>query len=196
MAAEYNGIDCRTTTQCEVVGDVNYDDTLQSVFGYALNGSTWTHQHQVNPGPDPGNTDAAVSCSAAGACTSVGSVQIIGSLALAERWDGSTWVRQITPALSYRPNEALSGVSCAGGSSCVAVGEAWHVNPHNGQLVDPRVEGEVWNGKTWAQSPPAAVSGGTAGLNALSCTSPTACIAVGGTATASSESTLAEAYTG
>lgn len=200
MAAEYNGVDCLTTALCEVVGDVNYDDTLQSVFGYTLSGSTWTHQDQVNPGQGtPGNTDVAVSCSSADACTSVGSVQIVGSLALAERWDGSTWVRQTTPALSYRPDDALYGVSCNGGSSCVAVGEAWHVDPHDGHLIDPRVEGEVWNGKTWTQSAPAVVSGGTAGLNAIACPSPTACIAVGGTSHgtpfATSESTLVEAYT-
>jgi hypothetical protein len=200
MAAEYNGVDCLTTALCEVVGDVNYNDTLQSVFGYALSGSTWTHQHQVNPGQGtPGNVDAAVSCSSADACTSVGSVQIVGSLALAERWDGSTWMRQITPTLSYRPDDALYGVSCNGGSSCVAVGEAWHVNPHDGQLIDPRVEGEVWNGKTWTQSSPAVVSGGTAALNAITCPSPTACIAVGGTSRgtpfATSESTLVEVYT-
>jgi hypothetical protein len=200
MGAGYNGVDCLTTTRCEVVGDVAYNDTLQSVFGYALSGSTWTHQDQVNPGQGtPDNDDAAVSCSSAGACTSVGSDQMIGSLALAERWDGSTWVRQATPAQSYRPNDALYGVSCHGGSACVAVGEAWHVDPNDGQLVDPRVEGEVWNGKTWTQSPPAVVSGGIAGLNAIACPSPTACIAVGGTSRgtpfATSESTLVEAYT-
>jgi hypothetical protein len=36
----------------------------------------------------------------------------------------------------------------------------------------------------------------TIGLSAVSCTSPTACIAVGDSYTTSSESTLVEAYTG
>jgi hypothetical protein len=93
------------------------NDTLQNVFAYGLSGSTWTFQHQVNPGPDPGNFDNAVSCSSASACTSAGSVQIIGELSLAEYWNGSTWVRQATPAPAHRPDTELDGVSCDGGAS-------------------------------------------------------------------------------
>ena len=194
--SEFTGIYCPTTTLCEVVGIVGYNDTLQGVFAYGLTGSTWTYQRQVNPGPDPGNTDAAVSCSAADACTSVGLVQIIGELALAEHWDGSTWARQVTPAPVNRPDTALSGVSCSGGSSCVTVGESYRVDPKNGHLIDGRVMGEVWNGTTWSQSPPVAPSGVSAALTGISCPSPTACIAVGDTSTLSSEATLVEAYTG
>jgi hypothetical protein len=195
-ASEFTGVDCPTATLCEAVGDVDYNDTLQAVFAYRLAGSTWTYQRQVNPGPDPGDADAAVSCSGADACTSAGFVAVIGEQALAEHWDGATWVRQVTPAPAHRPGTALSGVSCRGGSSCVAVGESWRVNQKNGHLIDPRVMGEVWNGKAWSQSPPVVPSGVIAGLNGISCPSPTACIAVGGASTASSESTLVEAYTG
>jgi hypothetical protein len=194
--SEFTGVDCPATTLCEVVGNVAYNDTLQSVFAYGLNGSTWTYQHQINPGPDPGNTDYAVSCSGAGACTSAGSVQIVGELALAEYWDGSTWVRQVTPAPVNRPDTTLYNVSCAGGSSCVAVGESYRVDPKNGHLIDPRVMGETWNGRTWSQSPPVVPSGLSATLTGISCQSPTACVAVGNASTPSSEATLAEAYTG
>lgn len=194
--SEFSDVDCPATTRCEVVGNVGYNDTLQSVFAYGLSGATWTYQPQVNPGPDPGNSDDAVSCSDAVACTSVGSVQIVGELALAEYWDGSTWLRQVTPAPVNRPDTALYGVSCDGSSSCVAVGESYRVDQKNGHLIDGRVMGEVWNGRTWSQSPPVVPSGVSAGLRGISCPSPTACIAVGDAATASSESTLVEAYTG
>ena len=194
--SEFSGADCPTATQCEVVGNVAYNDTLQNVFAYGLSGSTWTYQRQVNPGPDPGNTDNSVSCSTTGACTSAGSVAIIGELTLAEFWDGSTWVRQVTPAPAHRPDGTLDNVSCDGGSSCVAVGESYRVDPKNGHLIDPRVMGEVWNGRAWSQSLPVVPSGVSAGLTGISCPSPTACIAVGGASTASSESTLVEAYTG
>ena len=97
-ASEFTGVDCPTATLCEAVGDVDYNDTLQAVFAYRLTGSTWTYQRQVNPGPDPGDADAAVSCSGADACTSAGFVAVIGEQALAEHWDGATWVRQVTPA--------------------------------------------------------------------------------------------------
>jgi hypothetical protein len=195
-ASEFTSVDCPTTTLCEVVGNVAYNDTLQAVFAYGLSGTTWTYQRQVNPGPDPGSADSAVSCSSTIACTSVGSVSIIGELALAEHWDGSAWVRQATPAPVHRPDTALYGVGCNGGSSCVAVGESWRVDPKNGHLVDGRVMGEVWNGTAWSQSPPVVPSGVSAGLQGIWCTSPTACVAVGNTSTTSSESTLVEAYTG
>jgi putative hemolysin len=121
-ASQFTGVDCPAISLCEVAGDAFYNDTLQNVFGYGLNGSAWTYQRQVNPGPDPGNSDDAVSCSGTDACTSVGSVQIIGELALAERWDGSAWARQATSAPAHRPETALNDVSCAGDSSCVSVG--------------------------------------------------------------------------
>jgi hypothetical protein len=194
--SEYTDVDCTTATLCETVGLVGYNDTLQAVFAYSLNGATFTFQRQVNPGPDPGDTDAAVSCSATGACTSVGYMQVIGEEALAEHWDGSTWARQATPFPAKRAADALYDTSCDGGSSCVAVGESWVVDPHNGHLIDPRVMGEVWNGTAWSQSQPVVPSGVSAGLSGISCTSPTACIAVGGASTATSESTLVEAYTG
>lgn len=194
--SEFTGVDCPAATVCEVVGVVAFNDTLQNVFAYGLSGSAWTFQRQVNPGPDPGNTDSAVSCGDADACTSVGSVQIVGELALAEHWDGSAWARQITPAPVNRPDTALNAVSCDTGSSCVAVGESYRVDPNNGHLIDGRVMGETWNGKTWSQSAPVVPSGMSAALEGISCPSPAACIAVGDATTPSSESTLVEAYSG
>jgi hypothetical protein len=193
--SEFTAVDCPTTTFCEAVGNVAYNDTLQNVFAYGLSGSTWTYQRMVNPGPDPGDTAYAVSCSDASACTSAGSVTVIGESALAEHWNGSSWVRQAIPAQVKRPANALYGVSCNGGSFCVSVGESWRVD-RNGHLIDGRVMGQVWNGTAWSQSPPVVPSGESAGLNAISCPSPTACIAVGAASTASAQSTLVEAYTG
>ncbi len=189
--SEFTGIDCAALASCEAVGNVSYNDTLQSVFAYGLSGSTWTRQRQVNPGPDPGNTDGAVSCSGATDCTSVGSVYVVSQTALAEQWNGSTWVRQATPAPVDRPENALYDVSCASGTSCVAVGVSARTVTSAKQAM-----AEVWNGTSWSQSPLAGVAGMTIGLSAVSCASPTACIAVGDSYTTSSESTLIEAYTG
>jgi hypothetical protein len=194
--SEFDGVACTTTTLCEVVGDVTYNDTLQAVFAYSLSGTTWTFQRQANPGQDPGNTNAAVSCSATSACTSVGWAAVIGEAALAEHWNGSKWVLQTTPGPRNRPATALYDVSCYSGSSCVAVGQSYRVDQHNGQLVDPKVMGEVWNGKAWTQSPPTAtVNGATVGFSGIACPSRTACIAVGDASTSSTASTLIEAYT-
>jgi hypothetical protein len=189
-------IDCPAPNQCEVVGDVTYNDTLQKVFAYGFNGSAWAYQPQVNPGPDPGNTDGAVSCTSIDACTSVGWVNIIGESALVEYWDGSTWVRQVAPTPVHRPDDALYDVSCNRGSFCVAVGESYRVDPTNGHLVDGRVMGDTWNGSTWSQSPPVVQNGVSAALGGVSCPTAINCITVGSASTASSETTLIEQYTG
>lgn len=194
--SEFTGVACVTPTACEVVGNVGYNDTLQNVFAYGLRATTWTAQHQVNPGPTPGNTDNAVSCSAVFACTSVGSVWVVAESALAEYWNGSTWVRQTTPAPVHRPANTLLGVSCVGGTSCVAVGAAARVDPKNGHLGPYHAMADVWNGTAWTQSLPAGRMGVIVGLSAVSCRSPGACIAVGGASTKTSESTLVEAYSG
>jgi hypothetical protein len=189
--SNFTAIDCRLITSCEVVGIVSYNDTLQSVVAYGLDGSTWSKQIPVNPGPDPGNTDSAVSCSAVAACTSVGSVDVIGSDALVEYWNGTTWVRQSTTSPVGRPENSLSGVSCAGNAFCVAVGMASHTTTSAHHPM-----AEVWNGATWVQAPPAGVVGRTVNLPAVSCLSPTSCIAVGWSSTSSSEYTLIESYAG
>lgn len=192
--SEFTGIDCATPAACEVVGNVNYNDTFQDVFAYGLSGSAWTAQHQVNPGPPPGNFDNGVSCSSAGACTSVGTVWIVQESALAEYWNGSTWVRQTTPAPPGRPETTLLGVSCGGATSCVTVGGSARVNQKNGHLGPYHAMAEVWNGTAWSQSPPLGSSGTTVSLTAISCPSPRACVAAGGSSTASGEKTLIEAY--
>jgi hypothetical protein len=192
--SELTDIACPSLVSCEAVGDVTYNDTLQKVFAYGFNGSTWSYQPQVNPGPDPGSTDGAVSCTRAKACTSVGWVNIIGEIALAEYWDGSTWVDQVTPSPVHRPDDALYDVSCDGGASCVAVGESYRVDQTNGHLIDGRVMGETWDGTTWSQTPPVVPSGLSANLEGISCPSPTSCVAVGDTSTPSSTSTLVEAF--
>jgi hypothetical protein len=188
--SEFTGIDCTAPTTCDVVGISAYNDTEQNVIAFGLNGSHWTDQDPVNPGPDPGDTDGAVSCSSAGSCTSVGSVAVIGQYALVEYWNGSAWVRQANPA-SRESETALYGVSCVGGSSCLAVGSS---QPSN--RFPPQAMAEVWNGTSWTLTRPVDAKGVTTQLQAVACTSPTACISVGSTLTTSSASTLVEVFSG
>lgn len=197
--SEFTGVDCSVATSCEAVGNIAYNDVLQKVFAYQLTGSTWTVQRQVNPGPDPGNSDSAVSCSAPDACTSVGSAYVVQEFVLAEYWNGSSWVRQETPAPANRPDNTLYDVSCDGGSSCVAVGESWRVDPENGHLVAPQASAEVWDGTDWSLSKPAIPSGLTIGLAGISCPAPNNCVAVGFASTsrtADEGATLVEMYVG
>jgi hypothetical protein len=189
--SQFTGIACPTSTSCEAVGNVAYNDTLEKVIAYGLSGSTWTRQRPVNPGQDPANIDSSVSCSTISACMTVGELAAFVPAALAESWNGSTWVRQRTPAPVGRPVNALSGVSCAGGASCVAVGVSSSTQQTANQTM-----AEVWNGTSWSQSPSVNMPGRTTGLFAVSCTAATACVAVGSSAANGSGKTLIEAYSG
>jgi YD repeat-containing protein len=83
--------------------------------------------------------------------------------ALAEHFDGSTWS---TAALPSYPR-SLIAVSCPSSSFCAALGA-------EGMRVE-RFDGSAWSAET-APQPPAGYS---AYLKAISCTSSTACTAVG-----------------
>lgn len=116
-----------------------------------------------------------VSCTSRTACTAIGSYSLrFVHSTLAERWDGKRWSIQATPnpPLSVvQPYVSLNSVSCPSSSDCMAVGQ--YTNPA-GQAT---LFSELWNGTDWSIQP---VPGGTTGqLEGVSCTSSTACTAVG-----------------
>lgn len=143
-------------------------------------GSVW----QVEPTPNQDTTSAgvnqlsAVSCTSSRACTAVGSHAASvssPSFTLAERWNGTSW--RIQPTILPKGAQATGfhGVSCASASSCTAVGSAFV------QATSRSVNlAEAWNGKSWrVQAIPTPKGSTGAGLNAVSCTSSSACTAVG-----------------
>jgi hypothetical protein len=108
-------------------------------------------------------------------------------LTLAETWNGSSWSVQSTPnpggTSSYSYNE-LTGVSCTSASSCTATG----LYSAGATQTAPGTEAtlaEHWNGSSWSVQPTPKVpapSGGTivaSELDGVSCTSASACTAVG-----------------
>ena len=132
------------------------------------------------------------SCTSALACTAVGDyVTSTGaSKTLAERWNGTAWTLQSTP----NPSGAsyLNGVSCPSASACTAVG--WYVTSTNATLT----LAENWNGTTWAaQSTPNPIGAAHSFLQDVSCTSASACTAVGDyTTSAGVDQALAENWNG
>jgi hypothetical protein len=146
--------------------------------------SAWALQStpEVN---NPGET-SGVSCSSAEACTSVGSYsppakkgQAIDTLA--ERWNGSTWAVQTTPNDESAEQSQLRAVSCPSEKACIAVG-SYHVKAADKEFG---VFAESWNGKTWTYEKLPLPEGATEGASELSqiygisCSSSTACTAVG-----------------
>jgi hypothetical protein len=150
-----------------------------AVGAQASTDATWTIANSPNTTVTGGSIES-VSCSAADACTAVGTdVNTSGiDVTLAERWDGAGWQRQATPnpagdtTTSVAPT--LLGVSCPTASFCVAVG-----NYQDG--FNQAGMADTWNGQSWtAQSFPVPVDADGWQLFGVSCTSARFCEAVGG----------------
>lgn len=139
--------------------------------------------------PFPSFGVSAVSCVSADACTAVGSGGAPNGTA-AMGWDGRRWRMQATPDPDASPEAApalnsLAGVSCTSAKACVAVGEYIQrvdYDPNAMKYAPVQMPlAERWDGVGWSVLPfPSLPAGaGDGGLGAVSCTSSSACMAVG-----------------
>jgi hypothetical protein len=87
------------------------------------------------------------------------------------RWNGKAWSVQHAPNPPARGGSMLRAVSCSRLDDCVAVGVRGGYQ--QGTLA------EHWNGKTWSVVPTPMSHTEFSELNAVACSSPTACTAVG-----------------
>jgi hypothetical protein len=145
----------------------------------------------VTPSPNPRVPTGQlfwVSCPTAASCMAVGTfVKASGiGVNLAEQWNGTSWRILPTPSPSGVAVSGLFGVACTSASACTAVGASTTT------AGVPRTVAERWNGTRWAiQATPNPPQGGGF-LNGVSCTSASACTAVG----TSNAGTLAERWNG
>ena len=104
----------------------------------------------------------AISCASSGDCVAIGltdAAQFAGST-LAESWNGTAW--RLLPV----PLESIQAISCPTATFCLAMMDS-HPTPQKVQS---------WNGSKWSALPsPSNLSD----LQALSCSSPSNCMAVG-----------------
>lgn len=170
-----NAVSCASATACiavgrEVVGHVNRPLVEQ------WNGSYWASQTAPMPAGASGAILNGVSCLTATDCTAVGAWHnATGTHTLAEAWNGSAWSVQTTVDVAGAPSTVLSGVSCQAAASCVAVGTAAGPQQHFAIA-------ETSNGATWQPQPmprPTPQGPYATSLTSVSCTSPSACTAVG-----------------
>ncbi len=164
--ASLDGVSCPGEALCFAVGK-SYD------YGAMIeqwDGTIWSEQPV--PGASVGGPQLrAVSCPSTTFCMAVGdSDGSDGPIAFA--WDGLQWTARPTPPLVYQ-GSGLTGISCISASFCLAVG---YMTEYSGDTV---AFAETWNGSGWTawNSAPATMPNDR--FNAVSCTSPTACLAVG-----------------
>ena len=216
---------CSSGTACTAVADFTTTTASGKLIGAGegWDGTRWTTQvvtkpvQQLGSGPRPilcftaprsactaaphwpagatGVIYGIPSCSSSASCTEVGEyVNASGAtLPLAEHWNGTAWSFQTVPnPADATPHDGLvlSAVSCPSSTACVAVGS---YSNSNGRALIPLVE--RWNGTKWTiQSVPAG-GGRGAGLTAVSCSSGSACTAVGHhTTSGGTEQTFAVRY--
>ncbi|MFZ0666945.1 MAG: hypothetical protein WAM97_14430 [Acidimicrobiales bacterium] len=172
------GVSCATSAGCQAVG-INYGDNGQGDTSLAegWDGTNWTAENV--PG-EPGATNAAlnsISCPASGDCEAVGTYATNSStnLTLAVIWNATTWELQSPAAPTGLILDTFGSVSCTSASSCVAVG----------YYISTSIEGreslaESWNGTSWSiETTPDPANSLQTMADAVSCSSPTACTAVG-----------------
>ncbi len=154
--------------------------------GSAL-GAGWSIQGTPKPPGSKASSLTAVSCASTKLCFAVGRNGSIGaSDPLAEVWNGSDWAIQ---AMTTLPG-ALNAVSCTSATACVAVGGS-------GSASASEPLAEIWRGADWALQQTVSPPGSTqVVLNAVACTSATACSAVGDYNTANRTSAFAEGWNG
>ena len=87
------------------------------------------------------------------------------------------WAIQTTPNPDSTSTSVLAAVSCPSTTACLAVG--YNMPPTNPFSPGYSAFAEFWDGTTWKIVPPVQPSGTVSELSAVSCTSATACMAVG-----------------
>ncbi len=173
---DLTSVSCTPGPVCMAVG--HSFRSGEKTLAESWDGTAWS----IVPTPDAGDTTNvlisnvlnAVSCISADACTSVGEyVGATGWQTLIESWDGSAWSIVPSPNSSPALGNYLDGVSCLSATFCTAVGS--FTTGHGDETLV-----ESWDGSTWSivASPD---TGYIDGLFSVSCTSPSACTAVGET---------------
>jgi hypothetical protein len=167
------GVSCTSSTACIAVGTSHESSGLETGFAETWNGSSWN----LSATPQPSGATAfhfrAVACSAANACTAVGSYTTSAGTesVLVERWNGSEWSIESAPGPSGALVSAFTSVSCVSAKVCVAVGDSFSTS---GTTLAER-----WNGKEWLIQATPNTTNFLNRLEGVSCSSSKACTAVG-----------------
>ena len=176
------GVSCTSASACTAVGNYRNGSNLSVTLAEAWNGSSWSLR--VTPNPRFGGTLEGVSCTSASFCLAVG--RNGRHKAIADGWDGTTWSTAQTASAPNGSIDILTGVSCTSAANCMAVG--------NYGTVNTLPLAEQWHGSGTAmtlQQVPVPQSNVAISLGGVSCSSASACTAVG-----SNGSGLAETWNG
>ena len=186
-----NAVSCLSASACTAVGIYQPGTGAHITLAEAWDGTSWSIQATPNPAAARAGL-SAVSCQSAAFCAAVGSQlshwQVTATVA--EAWDGASWSLQRAPGPAVATQSDLSAVACPATADCFGVGQAG-TDSGTGTLT------QHWDGTAWATQRTPANPGFSDALDGITCTSATACTAVGGTfAAPRTARTLAERWNG
>jgi hypothetical protein len=184
-----NAVACSSRAACTAVGDAVDKSDNNVALVERWNGTGWTIQPFSNAGTF-GHLQG-VACPSATACTAVGDYRASTDVTLAQVWNGTQWAIQLTPNPSGSIGALFNGVACPAPSACMAVGQ--YTTRATGDIT----LAESWNGTQWTIQPTPNPTGAIGSyLNAVACSSPTNCTAVGWHGEDQRSLTLAEHWNG
>lgn len=178
------GVSCPAAEQCVAVGRYQSTSGPAGVIDTDVHG-VWSTREITLPSDaasSPNTVLSAVSCVAVGNCVAVGQYDATtgyeGLIVTETAGVWGTGVRAPLPSGAVSSTvTALYGVDCLSTSYCVAVGQ--YKNAAGDQAWIVRKSGGVWGASQRAPLPKYAKSNFITQLDAVSCTSPGNCVAVG-----------------
>jgi hypothetical protein len=187
-----DAISCTSKTACTAVGGIGGRVSAPPPLAEVWDGSLWVTLTAVaSPSAVGPSLLTGVSCTSPTVCTGVGFYSLGSGRFATLAEGGASWI----PATTVDPAGAvatqLNGISCASSTACVAVG---FYNSGSGPQL---TLAERWSGSKWSTLSTPNPSGATQSfLQSVSCSSASACTAVGGYQNSSTGFSLAERWNG
>lgn len=165
-------VSCTSSARCSAVGNENGLPMAEQ-----WNGAAWSLVRVPLPMDHRNASLNSVSCSGPSDCTAVGNMLENSGQppeTLIEHWDGLRWSFVPSPNVAGAAVSNLWAVSCAARSDCTAVGDSATAGANTETTL---VEREV--DASWSIVPSPGVSGAETSLQAIDCTTGSACTAGG-----------------
>ena len=161
-------VSCTAGNACTAVGFTS-EAFSGGPFAVRWNGTKWSLQ-TVPEAPTGGGTLESVHCVSATFCLAVG---YAGNKAFAAKWNGTAWSLLPVTHPGTATVDRLNSISCTSATACTAVGKWQDGGGHNFLLA------ERWDGASWTIQTPLTTRNSDIVFTGVSCTSATACNAVG-----------------
>lgn len=186
---DLDGVACSATGHCSAVGSVGMSsDQSENAFFATLAGSAWSTRVEVANGPPNANL-YGVSCPSASVCYGVGMYESLSGAdkPFVETYTGGAWALQLIAMPQEAVAAGLFGIACTSATKCEAVGSFLESGGAGAtsDVLEPYAE-QLARGKWTAVRVASPKTATGAGLDGVSCPSPTTCYAVGDWSNASS----------